>query len=122
MALALRLLRLGCRTSAEQESLNCHFSPGHHLDFLTSLGCLWLGWSSWSFLLFNRYMDLTTLRHWLSRFVPHWGKECSTGVRKANGYRREGEAKRCRCEGRRSVAGAKEGEASLVIWRPTSAN
>ena len=44
VVLALRLLRLGHKTSAGQESVNCHFSLVYHHCVLTDLGCFWLDW------------------------------------------------------------------------------
>ena len=71
LVLALRLLRLNRRTSAEEELVNSHFSPGHHLYVLVGLSCFWLGCLSLSFRLFNRYVDFTILRNKISQGVPY---------------------------------------------------
>ena len=73
MVLALRLLRLGCRTGAKQESVNHHFLPCYHLGVLMGLDRFWLSWLGWSLQLFNEYVNLAALRHTFSQLVFHWG-------------------------------------------------
>ena len=83
MILALRLLRLGRRTGAKQESINRHFSLCYHFGILMGLNCLWLSWLGCSFRLFNEYVNLTALRHAFSRLVFHWGTVLRSSVTRA---------------------------------------
>ena len=49
-----------------QKPVSSHLSPDHHFHILFGLDCLLLGHSSPSFVLFNKDVDFTALRHMFS--------------------------------------------------------